>query len=754
MTLKPLTATVVRRDLPASFVVFLVTVPLSLGIAVASGAPVAAGLIAAIVGGIAAGALGGSPLQVSGPAAGLTLLVASLVQTYGWRATCTITLLAGLVQLLLGAGRVARAALAVSPAVVYGMLAGIGVVLILAQIHVVLGGSPQHSALHNVLELPGQLVGHHSHAVLIGLLTIAVLVSWGRLPLPWRGTAGAVARWVPAPLPAVVAATVTAWALGWDVPRVELPDGLFDDWQAPAMPSGSPLAITGAVVAVAVVAGVETLLCSLGVDRMRPPGTPRSDLDRELAGQGAANVLSGLLGGLPVAGVAVRSTANINAGARTRAATVMHGAWVLLLALLCGPVIELVPLSALAALLVAMGYKLIDIARVRDLRNHREAPVYFVTLGGVVLLGLGEGVLLGIVLTAWMALRRLTRLSVSVEEAAGRWHVAVTGSLTFLGVPQLMGVLRQVPAGASVDLDLNVDFMDHAAFEAVHDWRLSHERQGGEVDIDEIHECWYERAVTGETSPARKSPPPGRWWAPWANRWRRNNRSSPDASEMSPRSLLLAGVREYHGQMAPLVRPILAELAFQQTPEHLFITCVDSRVVPNIITASGPGDLFILRNVGNLVPRHGSRLADDSVMAAVEYATNVLRIKTITVCGHSNCGAMAGVLAGGTEVEHLPGLSRWLKHANHSLARFVEAEPNDGQSPLSRLCQINVQQQLDNLLTYPWLRRLVEAGELELVGLYLDLETAKVHILDRQASKFVPIPDDASGDVENLSTAT
>ena len=143
---------ILRHDVPASLVVFLVAVPLSLGIAVASGAPLVAGLIAAIVGGVVAGAIGGTPLQVSGPAAGLTLIVAQLVHTYGWRATCLITLLAGALQVALGLFRVARAALAISPAVVHGMLAGVGAVIALAQLHIVLGGRPQGSALANLAE--------------------------------------------------------------------------------------------------------------------------------------------------------------------------------------------------------------------------------------------------------------------------------------------------------------------------------------------------------------------------------------------------------------------------------------------------------------------------------------------------------------------------------------------------------------------------------------------------------------------------
>ncbi|MFC9972975.1 SulP family inorganic anion transporter [Spirillospora sp. NPDC127200] len=752
-----------RRDLLASFVVFLVAIPLSLGIAVAAGAPIAAGLIAAIVGGVVAGALGGSPLQVSGPTAGLTVIVASLIQTYGWRATCAITLMGGLLQLALAACRVARTALAVSPAVVHGMLAGVGVVLILAQVHIVLGGEPQHSALANLRELPGQVLHPQSHPALLGALTIGVMLLWSQLAKRReRGPLAALGRWVPGPLPAIALATLTAWLLGWNAPRVDLPDTLLGDWQAPVLPEGSLPSIVGAAASVGLVAAVESLLCSVTIDQQRPAGVGRADLDRDLFGQGAGNMVSGLLGGLPIAGVIVRSTANLEAGARTRLSAILHGVWVLVLALSCGPVIEQVPLAALAALLVVLGVKTLDMTRISDLRHHREAPAYFATLLGVVVLGLGEGVLLGIGVMAVLALRRLTRLSIRVEEAiptacaapdlAG-WHVVVVGTLTFLGVPKVTRVLQQIPAGAAVDLDLDVDFMDHAAFDAIHQWRLAHERQGGRVDIDEVHESWYERAVTGDASP-RKSSSSARWWAPWANRRRRAETSELDAPEVSPSALLLAGVREYHGRTARLVRPIMAELAFEQKPEHLFITCVDSRVVPNIITASGPGDLFINRNVGNMVPRHGSRTHDDSVAATVEYAINVLGIRTITVCGHSNCGAMAALLAGGTEVEHLRSLSRWLKHGNHSLARFLASDANDGLAPLTRLCQINVMQQLDNLLTYPWLRERVEAGQVELVGLYLDLETAKVQVLDRSAETFVPVPSEAPDDPRDVEALT
>ncbi|NUR86479.1 MAG: bifunctional SulP family inorganic anion transporter/carbonic anhydrase, partial [Nonomuraea sp.] len=628
-----------RHDLPASLVVFLVAVPFSLGIAMASGAPLAAGLIAAIVGGLVAGTLGGSSVQVSGPAAGLSLVVVDLVQTHGWRATCMITLLAGVVQLVLGVFKAARAALAVSPAVVHGMLAAVGVILALAQLHVVLGGQPQRSALANLIELPGQIADLHGHKVAVGLLTIAVLVVWTRLPRR--------VKVVPGPLVALLVAAGTAWLFGWDVTRVDL-SGSFSEWGFPVLPGADWHTTVGAVLLVAMLASVESLLCSVAGDGMH--AGRRSDLDQELTGQGVANMVSGALGGLPIAGGIVRTTTNVRAGGRTRWSSILHGLWVLVFALGFGWAITLIPLEALAALLVFTGAQMVNVARIRKVHGHREAPVYVATMLAVILLGLAEGVLAGLALAALMALRRLTWVTVRKhEDQDGRLRVTITGSLTFLGVPRLTRELRAIPDGTPVDLDLNIDFMDNGAFETVHSWRLDHERMGGTVTLDELHDEWYALAAGGaRTYPAKSQPKtPDRWWTPWAQR--RLRTASRTITEVGGsaqvESLITGSAREYHRTTAPLVRPIFTEQARKQQPTHLFITCADSRIVPSLITASGPGDLFTVRNIGNLVPRRGSEPHDDSVVAAIEYATQVLGVHTITVCGHSGCGAMAGVLS-------------------------------------------------------------------------------------------------------------
>ena len=199
------------------------------------------------------------------------------------------------------------------------------------------------------------------------------------------------------------------------------------------------------------------------------------------------------------------------------------------------------------------------------------------------------------------------------------------------------------------------------------------------MDIDELHEEWYAMAVSGVRMYPAKNPAaaPDRWWLPWAHRRRGPaHRVMPlhGTSRAAGLASSTAGAREFHRRTAPLVRPIFTELARKQQPTHLFITCADSRVMPSLITASGPGDLFTVRNIGNLVPRKGSEAYDDSVGAAIEYATQVLGVRTITVCGHSGCGAMAGLLSGGVKAGSLPAMRRWLRHGNHSLARFIETE--------------------------------------------------------------------------------
>jgi carbonic anhydrase len=713
------------QDALASLVVFLIAIPLSLGIALASGAPIMAGLIAGIVGGLVAGLVAGAPLQVTGPAAGLTAIVFGLVEQFGdWRLVAAAVVLGGLIQLILGVSRIARLCLAVSPAVVHGMLAGIGITIALAQLHVVLGGAPESKALKNLLALPAQLMDLHAPAAFLGLATIALLLAWQWVPRPLSK--------VPASLVAVMTATAASVLLGLDVERINLQGGFASGLTFAAWPGGDlwvPVLVGG--ITIAAVASVESLLCAVATDKLHTG--PRANLDRELVGQGLANTLSGLLGGLPVTGVIVRSSANIQAGAQTQLSAILHSVWILIFVLFLGVGIEMIPLCVLAGLLVHVGIRLVDAHHIRRLVTFGEALVYFVTVSGVVVLGLLPGIGVGLALAIVLLLRRLSLTNVEIEGDDGKYHVRIGGSMTFVGIPSLTTALQKVPAGAYVDVDLMVDFMDHAAFEALHDWRVSHERMGGKVDIDELHEAWYADAARGAPLFA-KSRLDGLLGA-----LRRRNRKETSMANAAPSSEpLLQGAAAFNATTSREVKPLLSHLAdVGQTPQALFITCSDSRIVPADLVNADPGDIFVLRNIGNIIPQWtGAAGDDDSVGSAVEFAVDVLKVHSVVVCGHSECGAMKALLGGH---EALGGsLSRWLSYGTSSLTRHAEspAHPH-GTTPHNALARTNVVEQLERLQTYPSVQRAVSSGSLRLYGWYFDLKRAKVTVWDPSAKAFV-----------------
>lgn len=466
---------VVRYDLPASLVVFLVALPLSLGIAIASDAPVLAGLTAAIVGGVVAGWLGGSPLQVSGPAAGLTVVVADLVAQFGWAITCFITVVAGALQILLGLTRVARAALAISPVVVHAMLAGIGITIALQQVHVLLGGESDSSAWNNVTGLPAQVVGAHRPGVVLGLLVIAILVGW-------RWAPPRLAR-IPGPLVAIVVVTAVSLLFPFRVSRIELNGSVLDALQLPSLPERNWGAVALAVVTVTLITSIQSLLTAVSIDRMH--SGPRTDFNRELIGQGAANMVSGAIGGLPIAGVIVRSAANVSAGARSRASTVMHGFWVLLFAVPFAGLVEKIPTAALAGLLIVIGIELLKPAHIETAMRNGDFAVYLITVVSVVFLNLLHGVLIGLAVAVAVTGWRVVRAKVQATVVGAEWHVVVEGACTFLALPRLTGVLASIPEGTDVTVHLSATYLDHSARQAITDWQRQHSATGGAVRIHE-----------------------------------------------------------------------------------------------------------------------------------------------------------------------------------------------------------------------------------------------------------------------------
>ena len=488
-----MTAKVAARELLASVVVFLVALPLCMGIAIASGVPPVMGLVSGIVGGVVVGLLAGSPLQVSGPAAGLAVIVYDIVQAHGLKTLAIIVVVAGLLQIAAGTLRLGRWFRAVAPAVVYGMLAGIGILIFASQFHVMVDDIPEASGLLNLATIPRAVVkgltpiegSPHHLAAGIGLLTLSVLITWNivkdRLPAG-LGT-------IPAPLLAVAAGTIVAAAMDLRIAYVVAPTSLDALVTRPDMADFWVLtqpAVLGSALALAVVASAESLLSATAVDKLQEG--PRTDYDRELAAQGVGNTLLGLIGGLPITGVIVRSSANVEAGATTRWSAVLHGVWLLIAVLALPSLLQAIPIASLAAVLVYIGYRLVKIDAIMSLweRGRGEFAIYAITVVAIVSTNLLEGLLVGFTMSILRLAWTSSRLDVDVEDLGnGVLSVNMRGAATFVALPKLAAVLEVLPADAEVRLHLeNVSYVDHACFELIRDWERQREASGGKLILE------------------------------------------------------------------------------------------------------------------------------------------------------------------------------------------------------------------------------------------------------------------------------
>ncbi|MEV8292007.1 SulP family inorganic anion transporter [Streptomyces rochei] len=468
-----------RQDFTASLVVFLVALPLCVGVAVASGVPAELGLVTGIVGGLVTGLLPGSSLQVSGPAAGLTVLVFGAVDSYGLAALGVIVLATGLIQLAMGALKLGRWFRAISLSVVEGMLAGIGLVLIAGQLYSAAGLEAPSSGVDKLIGLPGAAADALGStealtSLALGAGTVAVMVLWKRLPK--------AAQTVPGALAAVGLATAVTAAFGLSVATVEV-SGLLDVIQPPGADAFGELAnvgLLGTIVAFTLIASAESLFSAAAVDRLHKG--PRTEYNKELMAQGAGNTVCGVLGALPMTAVIVRSSANVSAGARTKASRVMHGVWLLLFAALLPSVLALIPLPALAGILVHAGWKLIPFRSIVPLwHDHRgEALILVVTAVSIVAVNMFEGVLIGLALsvvkTAWEASHLKLEI---VDKGAGPVQAHLTGNATFLRLPKILESLEALPQDRPVELDLSgLHHLDHACRTALENWAERHSSTG------------------------------------------------------------------------------------------------------------------------------------------------------------------------------------------------------------------------------------------------------------------------------------
>ena len=492
---------VLKSDLPAGLVVFLVALPLCLGIALASGAPLFSGLIAGIIGGLVIPLISRAPLSVSGPAAGLAAIVLAGIASVGsFGAFALAVLLAGGMQFVLGLIRAGGIANYFPSSVVKGMLTAIGLLLILKQVPHAIGFDVEEfgaTSFQTGNENTFSLIGHafrvmEPGAAIISAACVAVLVLWEKVPALKKLT------WLPGPLIAVVGATIanevflrTAPSLGLmpehlvRLPAMDGAAGLLGtlhlpDWSAVTRSDVWVLAAT-----LAVVASLETLLNLEAVDRL-DPWRRKSPPNRELLAQGVGNVASGFLGGLPITSVIVRSSANVNAGGRTRVSAVAHGAFLLLAVLFLAPLLTKIPLACLAAILLVTGYKLAKPKIFVDsfkLGWNQFLP-FVTTVLAIVLIDLLKGVAIGLVVGLVFVLREAMSRVYDVEREGKRVTIRLNKGAYFFSRGKLMSLLEEVPRDAHVVVDAEAaHFIDHDVVDAIRTFQSSAAERNIRVEV-------------------------------------------------------------------------------------------------------------------------------------------------------------------------------------------------------------------------------------------------------------------------------
>ena len=728
------------KDIPAGLVVFLVALPLCLGISLASNAPLAAGIIAGIVGGLVVGVLSGSSTSVTGPAAGLTAVVASQIAELGsFQAFLVALIVAGALQIVFGLLKGGFLASFFPSSVVKGLLAAIGIIIILKQLPHLVGydANPvgdtdfcQTDQKNTFTELPAAFKMFLPGATMIGLLSLGLLVVWGKVSWLQKSP-------IPGPLVAVLIGTAVnlvliqmshPWAIApthlVQVPVAEGASGFLQLFSFPDFSALAKPAVYGAAVTLAVIASLETLLTIEAVDKIDPQQR-KSPANRELLAQGAGNMVSGFLGGLPMTSVIVRSGANLNAGAQTKISAIFHGVLLLGCVALLPRWLNQIPLCVLAAVLIVTGYKLASpkvIGQMWSAGKYQFLP-FAVTVVAIVLTNLLTGILIGLGISLLFILRSNYRRSIhQVMEKhvhGDVLRVELAPQVSFFNRAALQKILMDAPRGTKVQIDArNCDFIDPDILDLLADFKeVTSKAHGVEVNLLGFKKK-YEKLQEDLTFV---------------------DYSSREVQQSLKPADVLQILKDGHERFLvgkPLVRDLRRQAgatATGQFPIAAVLGCIDSRAPVEHIFDLGVGDAFVARIAGNV--------ARDKMIGSLEFACGVAGAKLLLVLGHTSCGAvkasvdlkvagktaseatgcdhldeLVGIIQGSIDSSQLKDFSNW---ADDKKKGFVDA--------VARKNVVNTMNYIREKSGI--LDRLVRENKIMIVGAVYDVSTGKVEFL-------------------------
>ncbi len=708
-----------KYDLPAGIVVFLVSMPLSLGIALASGAPLFSGLIAGIIGGLIAAPLSGSQLAISGPTAGVSVLVLVAIRELGFDSFLLAVVLAGVLQIVLGALRAGVIAHYFPSSVINGMLSGIGIILLLKQIPHALGYDRDYEGnlsftkvdhFASFAEVLRTLEYSSPTAIFIALLSLAILITWEQprlKALPYIRSYQGV-------LFALLLGVISNQFLVHFAPELALKNshlvsipvfqdltGLLAQFRLPDFSGIYQPQIYLTAATLALVASLETLMCLEAVDKLDPYRRPTST-SQELKAQGIANIASGLIGGLPLTQVIVRSSVNIQAGAKTKKAAVIQAVLMMLAIKFIPEWLNKIPLATLASILIVVSYKLIN---PRIFKTMFQAGIYHfmpfcVTILGLVLTNLLIGILIGLISAIFAILLENYKSASYFREAVigNKTIFRLSEHVSFLNKANIKYTLDHLPADTEVVIDATRSkYIDYDVYEVIENFK-------NEAKLKNIRLTMENMRGFGILKPIEKA----------------RSQTYQTQQSLTPARVLeiLQNGNQRFINNLEANRNLLEQVndtVQGQFPLAIILSCMDSRTSVELIFDLGLGDVFSARVAGNVV--------NDDILGSMEYACKIAGSKLIVVLGHSRCGAIKGACQH-VDLAHLTGLLDKIQPA----VLAVSSDPALPKEQLEeKVAEKNVQLTVEKIRAQSAvLEEMIQRGDCGIIGGMYDIETGRV----------------------------
>lgn len=719
-----------KEDFTAGGLVASVSIPLSLALALASGMDPFTGLITAIIAGLVCALWGGTPLSISGPSNAMPVILAAATHQFGPQGIFLIGLGCGLLQLLTGIFRFGNLIRFVPFPIVAGLSAGFGMILLMSQIPRALGlnvlDDSQFSEL--LAHIPNFISSVQLPVLILTLSTLGLNLI---LPLFFPR--------LPAPLIAVLIPTTLVYFFNIDVQRIGT---ISHSLPIPQIPNLSKLDLEDLMtttLTVYVIASLETLFASSSADRFSK--TRRSDPDQEMIGQGLGNFFTAIFGGFPATGVIARTSLNIQAGAKTRRAAIFQALLVLAVAVFLTPWISNIPIAVLTGIALSIALRMLHPREFISLWKiaPKEALVYLLTFLIIVIVDFFAGIRIGILMTLLLAMIRNSQaqtqwnlFSPNRMRSQAFQELKIEGALTFQStgkIEMIRDQLAQIQSDQSLVVDLSqVDTIDPAgATQLIEVLDPMLQKRQKVVLLGLKPECRKTLLALDSQHTIAKC---------LASSESEMTDLLYDRSLRGPLDRLIYGVEKFKNDMHASYGSLFKKLADSQSPHTLFITCSDSRIDPNLITSTHPGELFIVRNVGNLIPPYGEDKTP-AEGAAVEFAVGVLKVKEVIVCGHSGCGAIKEILQGNLirseKSEQYPSLKAWLQQAQGIRDQLPE------HASIKQAAELNAVLQMANLKTYPLIQERIKSGQLRVHSWYYNIGDSELEEWDEGRQLFVTI---------------